>query len=54
MENKIATSVEQSKKLLELGIIEQRVEKYEKLLEIIKQEMYKMPSIPKALFDSKK
>ena len=88
MENKIATSIEQSKKLIELGIdrntsdmfyycgedlrigghkaqdddydvidldnIKQRVEKYEKLLETIKQEMYKMPSIPKALLDSKK
>lgn len=39
---------------IDLDNIKQRVEKYEKLLETIKQEFYKMSSIPKALFDSKK
>jgi len=34
--------------------IGQRIKEYEKLLETIKQEMYKMSSIPKALLDSKK
>lgn len=42
------------KDYIDLDNIKQRVEKYEKLLETIKQEMYKMPSIPKVLLDSKK
>ena len=42
------------KDYIDLDNIKQRVEKYEKLLETIKQEMYKMSSIPKALLDSKK
>lgn len=42
------------KDYIDLGNVEQRLEEYKKLLETIKQEFYKMSSIPKALFDSKK
>lgn len=42
------------KDYIDLDNIKQRVEKYEKLLETIKQEMHKMSSIPKVLIDSKK
>lgn len=42
------------KDYIDLDNIKQRVEKYEKLLETIKQEMYKAYFVPKALLDSKK
>ena len=42
------------KDYIDLDNVKQRIEKYEKLLETIKQEMYKMSSIPKVLPDSKK
>ena len=42
------------KDYIDLDNVEQRLEKYEKLLETIKQEMHKMFSIPKALLDDKK
>ena len=42
------------KDYIDLDNVEQRLEKYEKLLETIKQEMYKTSFIPKALLDSKK
>jgi len=41
------------KDYIDLGNVEQRLEKYEKLLETIRQEFYKMFSIPKALLDDK-
>ena len=42
------------KDYIDLDNIKQRVEKYEKLLETIKQEWYKISSIPKVLLDYKK
>lgn len=42
------------KDYIDLGNVEQRIKEYKKLLETIKQEMYKTYFVPKALLDSKK
>ena len=42
------------KDYIDLGNIGQRLDEDKKLLETIKQEMYNISSIPKALLDSKK
>ena len=42
------------KDYIDLDNIKQKIEEYKKLLETIKQEMYKTYFVPKALLDSKK